>query len=273
MKNIFVHTGNNGDILFSLNFVKELHENLNISLDEFFIQTNVEMKYAQMHPNGNVGMTEGAAKFIKPLLEYTKLFRKVSYGDKIPDDGNIINLSTFRKMTINFQAGNIQSWYYQLISEHLPQDYSKANIIINQEDIDYRFKDKIIISKTSRYNNVFVNWKCLDDFKDKFMFIGLEQEHQDFCNNYFDVSYYKVNDMLELAKILAGCKGMIGNAGGNFSLAEVMKIPRVLVSCEFINFRNMTVPGPCNNQLCGGWFEYATNNQKLINSTKNLINL
>ena len=68
---IFNHTGNMGDILYSLPFVLELCEAGNIPLNQctFNIQIDVPTTYIQEHPNGNVLMTKSAALFLKPVLD------------------------------------------------------------------------------------------------------------------------------------------------------------------------------------------------------------
>ena len=41
---------------------------------------------------------------------------------------NTINLMDFKELTINIFGGDIRSWYYNLVSNHLPKEFLKPII-------------------------------------------------------------------------------------------------------------------------------------------------
>ena len=240
----FSHTGNIGDILFSLYFCKEFTIINKQDKFNFNIQINVEDPALKMlnHPFGTVRMTSESANFIKSLLESQEYINEVSISNDIP--ANAINLDLFRKLPCNFMAGDIRSWYYNLSKQHLPREFWKPIITSSTDD---KYKDKILVISTERYQNVFIDYKQLKQFKNHLIFIGTEKEHNLFNDKYFNIEYKKCSSLLEIAKYMSGAKGVLGNQSGLYSLAECMKVKRILISAEYFMFNNKIVPGPVNN--------------------------
>jgi hypothetical protein len=268
---IFNHSGGIGDILFSLYFCKELTTELKQEKFNFHIQTNVEdpVMGAHHHPFGTVRMTEGAANFLKSLLESQDFINKVSIGDAIP--ANSFNLDTFRSLRINFASGDIRSWYYNLVKYHLPREFWKS--VISVKNTNKTYSDKILISSTQRYQNVFINLSELKNYKDNLVFVGTEEEYNIFKETVGETPYLKCSSFLEIAEYIAGAKGFIGNQGGLYSLAECMKVNRILISPEYFTFNNRVFPGPVNNHPQGGWNEVAASTEKLISCIENLLKI
>lgn len=173
----FNHSGKLGDILFSLYFCKEYANSYEEDKFNYHIQTNV------VEGNGLIGMSENAVKFIKPLLESQEYINEVTWGDNIRED-NTINLMDFKELTINIFGGDIRSWYYNLVSNHLPKEFWKPIIKVEP---NYKIKDKIILTWTHRYQNVYIDYNCLQEFKDNLIFIGVKDEIDEFCKKYFNV--------------------------------------------------------------------------------------
>lgn len=240
--------------------MRELSEYLQDPIEEIHIQFGKPCVFSQPHVYGNVQLTQAAAEFMKPLFESQGW--KVSISDKIPE--GFINLDEFRKLKLNFAAGDLRLWYYQLTNIILPKDLQRPVLDI---EADYTFSDKIIVCRTSRYNNPFIDWKALRSIKDKLMFIGLKEEHEDFCQNCFEVDFYKVENALDAARKIAGCDLMISNQCGLYAIAEQLKIPRLLIEAEYMrienNGRSYLVPGPVNTQPQGGWCTQVGSQQKL----------
>lgn len=272
MNTILSHSGNMGDLFYAFPFIEELSEKIKSTIT-LHIHTNVRNPnfiLKDIHPNGDIGFTKKNVDFMLPLLKKIPFIKKVTYGDELPADAEakILDLSIFRKLPLNFQAGDGQEWYYNLIGEHLPQDFSKQRISVEP---DYMFRDKILIVNSVRYNNMFLDLKALEDFKDKLVFVGLESEHKEFEKKAFNVSFFKVQDALHFARILRGSKGIVSNQNGLFSIAEQMKVPRILMSPEYMKVKDNLFPGPHNVILNGGWHETAQITQKLKSAVQNLL--
>lgn len=265
----FSHSGNLGDIVFSLHFCKELMEYKQEHCLNFHIQTNVSARYSDPHPYINVRMTELSAKMLKPLLEYQDYINEVTFSNKIPE--NYLNLDYFRNQKLNFFAGDIRSWYYVLTKKHLPRKFYEKTLFA---PVDKTYENKIIIANTERYQNFYIDYKLLKPFEDNLVFCGAEYEYIIFKNkSHVNCEYRKINDFLEFASIVEGAKGFIANQSGLYSIVECMKCPRILITPEFIYKKGRTFNGPVNNHPIGGWNEVAATNSKLISSIENLLNI
>lgn len=227
---LFSHSGNMGDLLYSLYMATELAENLGMTI-WLHLQTNVHFDYAyQTHPNGNVGFTQANVEFIRPLLETIPLIRKITFGDEIPrHDGVVVDLSKFRSIGLNLSAGNIPRWYYNLVTPHLPQDLSRQLISVEP---DYSLRDRIVLLHSTRYCNALLKLDGLAKYRDRLVFMGLKPEHEAFCSKWFDVEYRGISNALEFARLLRGSAGVISNQNGLYVIAELMKVP---VSCCHMN--------------------------------------
>jgi hypothetical protein len=258
-----------GDILFSLYFCKDFITEIKQEKFNFHIQTNVQDPTMNMlhHPFGTVRITESAAKFMKSLLESQDFINEVSFGDSIP--AGAINLDTFRTLKINFTAGDIRSWYYNLSKQHLAREFWKP--VISVKNVNKTYADKILIAFTQRYQNVFINYASLKNYKDNLVFIGTEEEYNLFKEKVCELPYLKCSSLLEIAEYIAGAKGVIGNPSGLYSLAECMKVNRILISPDYFMYNNQLAPGPVNVHPQGGWNEVASTTEKLMNSIEAML--
>lgn len=207
-------------------------------------------------------MTKGAAEFLAPLFESQGW--KTTISDTVPI--GYIDLDRFRDLKLDFNAGDIRLWYYNLINVALPMNLSRATIGVKPDE---SYKDKIVLVKTSRYCNVYLDWSVLKQYQNDIIMLGLEEEHTAFCEAYFPVDFIKVKDALEAAEIIAGAKFMVANQCGLYSIAEMMKTPRIVCPPEFMSIKHpkndqfIVVPGPCNVIAQGGKVAFASTTAKL----------
>ena len=224
---IFNHSGNIGDVLYSLNFARELAEANGETRFCFNLQKNVPSEIQQNHPCGKMLMDDAACAFLRPLLEFQPYIAGVSVSEAPP--AGCFDLSRFRKLPLYHSAGDVRYYYYPLCEQPLPLDFSIPRLDV---PADAAFTDKIVITRSARYHNPYVSYQPLQALRSDIVFIGLPREHQDFCNQTFPVEYYKVKDALEAASIMKGAKCVIGNQTGLFAIAEQLKVPRILESCQ-----------------------------------------
>ena len=100
-----------------------------------------------------------------------------------------------------------------------------------------------------------VDYGFLKKYPDK-LFIGIEEEYEDMKQVLPDLQFKPVNDFLEMATIINSCKLFIGNQSFPFSIAEALKVTRLLES--YYKVPNVIVDGPGGNDfLYQPQFEYA----------------
>lgn len=103
------------------------------------------------------------------------------------------------------------------------------------EEIKNPYEDKIILNFTLRNRNHFIHYFFLKEHQDKLIFAGLKEERDHFCNEWgLDIPLLIVDNFYELAKIMRGCKFLLGNQSFCMQLAESLKIPRILEAFPYM---------------------------------------
>jgi len=144
------------------------------------------------------------------------------------------------------------------------------------------YKDKILFSLTERYVNRGIDYMALKEFRDRLVFIGTNSEYRTFQKKYFELDRAELkpeDSLLTVAQYLAGAKGFMANQSGFFSLAELMKINRVLLPPDWIREEGSDgklgelVSGPKNNLPLGGWANSVSFTPKMVDAVKELLRM
>ena len=216
----FLHYGHLGDIINSLPIIKEISKNKRCSL---YIQKNKLIPrhvVSKDHPFGSVYLTEKSILKMLPLLKQQEYLKNVEIysGQKID-----IDLNFFRELPINFNIDSVR-WYFHLTGNF--PDLSKKYLEVNNHE---KFKDYIVIMRSLRRQNKFINYSFLSSYKN-IVFIGLRNEFDDLKTKINNLEYFDSRDFLELAMIIKNSKLFIGNLSFGYALAEALKVPRLLES-------------------------------------------
>jgi len=226
---IFNHSGNIGDVLYSLNFAREFAAANGEGSFAVNLQPGVESAIQKNHPCGSVLMDDAACEFLRPLLEAQPYIAQVTVSGKVPDGA--IDLSQFRNLPLFHAAGDVRYYYYAMSPNALPKDFLAPVLTAPR---DGSADGKIVVVRSARYRNPLVNYRGLKEFATSMLFVGLQEEHEDFCRNEFDVPYRPVANALEVAGLMAAARLVIGNQCGTFAVAEQLKVPRWLESCQIM---------------------------------------
>lgn len=239
----FKHSGNIGDVIYSLPFIRG-HKTPKHLLPKLFLQPEVPAQYYQgaKHPCGRYRMTTEMAEFLLPLLERNGIHASVWKGEPVD-----LDLDRFRDIPrIDYTRGNIARWYFWAFG-------GTANLSLPWLTVepDFTFEQKIVVNRTSRYRNPAIDYSCLRARK-QVVFLGLQDEYKEFLNDVPEASHVEATDALHAARVIAGARFFIGNQSFCFSLAEAMKVPRILEVCPFAqNVHPCGYDGPawdCPNQ-------------------------
>ena len=278
MTPIFNHTGSLGDIVYSLYFVRDLLEYLGEEKGDYHIQTGVQIcDDPKLHPNGIIGMTADNAEFTRSLIARIGFIREVSVSGELPE--HAVDISSLRKRPINMYAGNIIDYQYATPALPLKREFWKPLLAVN--DPDGNARGRIVVFYSKRYNNINTNPGAVLNFllerrmfrREDFLFIGYEEELRHIG---VDIPFRRPGSLYEVARIIAGAKLCIGNQTGFFSVAEILKTPRILASAEF--FHNpqcggSITNGPCNVIPQGGRCAIARTSQELLDLTVNFMKM
>ena len=217
----FLHSGHVGDVINALPVIKELSKNhecvLYIGVDK-----SINVNYNK-HPANKVFINKKIYKMLEPLLASQKYIKKVEeYNGQEID----INFDIFRKLPINISFDNLR-YSFQLtgIQPNIEDPYLEVSP-------HQKIQNKIIVQRTFRYRNQFINYKFLNKF-DNIYFLGTLEEFEDLKKDIPNLNFYDCKDFLEMAQIIKSCRFFIANSSMAFPIAEALKVPRLLEACPY----------------------------------------
>lgn len=241
----FKHSGNSGDIVYSLPAVFALSGSGRANL---YLHAHQPIENKSLyHPLGNVMLNERMIAMLKPLLLHQPQIAAVE-----PFTGQAIDydLDTFRRYGFYLDRGSIVRWYFLVYGTGCNTALPWLTAPKNEE-----YKDHIVIARSHRYRSPVVDYGFLNRYPKK-LFLGIEEEYEDMKKVVHDLDYRPVTDFLEMAAIVNGCKMFIGNQSFPFSLAEALKVPRLLE--VYYKAPNVIVEGEGGNDfMFQPQFEYA----------------
>ena len=215
-----LHSGNAGDIIYSLPLIQKLHEILNKPVNLIFkINEPLEIGNGYEHPLGavmlNVKMVEG----LMPLLIAQPYINNVAIFEK---QEILLDLTLFRKAGFALDKGNIARWSF--FTTGITPNLGTAWLQVKP---DKSFANTIILARSSRYNNHLIDYSFLSKYE-KVIFVGVKSEFEEMKKAIPDLQWHQVKDFLEMAEIIAGCKLFIGNQSFPYAIAEALKVKRLL---------------------------------------------
>ena len=170
------------------------------------------------HPAGNVFIDDRMLNLFLPLMKEQKFIHKVEkYNNQEID----INFDIFRELPVNVNF-NSPRWYFQITG--IQVDLTDPYLEVEPHD---EIKNKIIIHRTFRHRNQFINYKFLQKYKD-LIFIGIKDEYEDLKKDIKNLDFYNCKDYLDMARVIKSCKFFIGNQSVAYPMAEALKVPRIL---------------------------------------------
>lgn len=218
----FKHSGHTGDIVYSLPTVRALADSSDI-----YLSTNIKASLPSSfkHPYGDSQLPEKAVELLRPLLLSQNYINSVDmYVENQTLD---FDLDLFRKTPQMLVAGSISQWYFSVFG--VSPDISQPWIFLEN---DASAKDYIIISRSSRYLNESLDYGFLKKYP-KLGFVGLPSEYQEMKKSLPSMQYFEVSNFLELALVIRSSLLFIGNQSFPYSIAEAMKVPRLLEQCLY----------------------------------------
>jgi hypothetical protein len=248
----FKHSGNTGDIIYSLNAIRKACEDRDTQA-VVYLHLDQPLKHMMAaHPLGNVMLNEYMFKMLRPLLLSCDFI-----VDVMPYDGQKIDydLDKFRSIGLNLGAGDIKKWYY----------YAHPELIFDIEGpiftSDKPKEDFLLINRTNRYQNGQIDYSILNDYTLKQLFAGTKDEFEVMKKTLPRLEYLKVKDFNELKDYISASKVFIGNQSMCFGIAEQLQTERIL-----------EVYFGCPNVIpSGGEFYDVYNQNGFKHALKNLI--
>ncbi len=212
------HSGNAGDVIYALPAVRELGGVCGAVLR---LQLNVPLRDKSIrHPLGAVQLNQKMYDMLAPLLtaqSYIKRLEVQQAGDAVDHD-----LDSFRDAPLLIDRLGISRWYFYMFG--VTADLSRPWLTATP---DRAYARSIVVARSFRYRNLALNHRFLEGMGD-IVFVGLRDEYEDFKRQVPSARWVEVADFLQLARIIAGARLFIGNQSFPYSLAEGLKVRRVL---------------------------------------------
>jgi len=231
----FKHSGQSGDLVFSLAAIKSFNEESSLYLN---LNVKANLYQGAKNPLGDVYLNKNMFDFMYPLLESQEYIKNVEVfnGQKID-----VDLDNFRTQPLSPAMGSLVKRYFYFIHNYI--DLTQPWITVNNK-ID-ELSDKILICRSERYRNETINYAFLRTFNN-IVFCGLDDEWNDFRKWVPNAERVVANDSLQLATFINSCKFFIGNQSLSFSIAESLKKERLL-EVNFFAPNNISTGGKCND--------------------------
>lgn len=222
------HSGNAGDIIYALATLKKIYELTGAGINLYFtLGRPIDLPNYNSHPLGGVMLNQKMAEMLFPLIRSQPYINKCEIFATQSID---IDLDYFRAGIIPMDKGNIARWC-SYITGVSPELWKPWLTVEKNED----FSDCIVIARSGRYQIKSIDYSFLNTYPN-LKFIGVESEYQAIKKVLPNIEWIEMQDFLQMAQIIAGCKFFIGNQSFPYSVAEALKVPRILeVAYDVIN--------------------------------------
>ena len=210
----FLHSGRLGDLIYSLATIKELSKTHKCRL-----YIHVEKPMLGPHDlSRKTFINKRCGNLILPLLRNQNFLETVNiYKDEKID----IDLDLFRDIPIN-HCFYSSRWFSHICGVNI--NVENTFLSVKPHEL---IKNKIIVGRSLRYRNAYINYKFLKNTKN-LLCIGLKDEFQDAKKDINDLEFHECKDFLEMAEIIKASKFFIGNMSLQYIISEALKVPRLL---------------------------------------------
>jgi hypothetical protein len=213
----FKHSGNSGDIIYSLPTVYALSKN---GKAQMHLMTGQKLENQNaFHPLGSVMLNNKMVEMLCPLLLHQP---QIEVCDKYNGEDIDYDLDLIRLHPFSLGRNSIARCYFHVFC--IFADLSVPWLVAPKDET---YADYIILSRSHRYRSPGITYGFLKKYKKK-IFIGVPEEFEDIKQQLPDIEYKPVQDFLEMASIINGSRLFIGNQSFPFSIAEALKVTRVL---------------------------------------------
>lgn len=225
----FIHNGDCGDVVYSLPALLGI-------LSEWGVKPSPRGTL-YLRPSSGGGYFGGQHFYPERIDWLLPLLAHQPYLEHVEEwNGELVNidLNMFRKLPVDFRMNSLIRLYFWTFPVFW--DFSNPWLFLTQ----IIPSDYIVVNRTKRYRNWAIDYTKLEGYK--VGFVGLDDEYEDFKKEVPSAVRLVVNDALELAQLLAGCRFFVGNQSVAFAIAEGLKVRRLLEvssSCP-----NVVVSGP-----------------------------
>lgn len=200
----YVHSGDIGDLIYGLPVIRALGGG-----DLVLISTPGKTAHA---------MTREKVDRLRPLLELQPYINSVSFCEDCPPT----QIDGFRD---HWKHGNLSDMH---LATHGIDWRARVEPWI---EVEPKQVAKVVMHRSTRYGGHFPWPECVAVYKKDAVFVGYPEEHAVFCEQFGEVPYYRANNFLELAQVIAGSQWYCGNQSSPLAVAHAMKHSVMMEIC------------------------------------------
>lgn len=220
-KKTYKHSGDLGDIIFSLPAVRALGGGI------LYLDPEGGEKEPLVSWGGGLfthtKLTEKGIDSVRELLEHQDYIDEVRLWDGEAVD---YNLDEFRK---HIRFNNLSDSH--LAAFNLPSEERDTAWLTVPAAIINDLEKDVVFARSCRYHGNYSFWETLDrDLISNAFFLGFKEEYEFFKYTYphmSEVPLQPVQSLMEMAQIIQGTDMFVGNQGLPHALAEALKKPMV----------------------------------------------
>ena len=228
MPTTFKHSGDMGDIVFSLPAVRALvgigggavlYLDPEGGASEPLVQATTLAKRTRLN--------EASIAVLAPLLRAQPYIQDVR-----PWRGEAVdcNLDAFRRF---IQLNNVADMH--LAAFQVPQSCRDAVWLFNIDPIEDTSHYFVISRSVRQHGNHYFWEKFIHENRTRCVFVGLPKEHEIFEYTFGKkIDYRSTETILDLARVIAGVPHFVGNSSLPHAVAEGMKRPLTAELCRVI---------------------------------------
>jgi hypothetical protein len=210
---IFHHSGDLGDIIYSLPVLKLLGGGV------LFLSSDCRYPFPSAP---RIKLTHPLANLLTPFFEQQPYVWQCKYTPTLPHSTDV-DLNAFRVWYRDHKPSDILS----LFRMHLTAfglDYPEDKPWLTVNSVTRVPGRPIVVNRTPRYHNLHFPWlRLIREYGDRMVFVGLESEAAEFkkmCDAIGKtVPWFKTETLSDLAYAVAGAQVFIGNQSTPMALA------------------------------------------------------
>jgi CYTH domain-containing protein len=228
------HSFAGGDLIVLLVGLRHVYKETNkkwivyqrIDFEGFYYEGAI---HSTLDSQGNgVTMNRKHFEMLKPLIEsqeYIEEFKEWK-GEKV--DIDIDKSRDSRAIPIPYSP--LHYWAF-FIAPELSCDLSEKWLDVPRTEIDW-IESKILINRTQRYNNPYIDYFFLKQYEKDLVFIGTKTEGELFKTQYnLQIPIVEADNFLDVAKLIDKCRFFLGNQSLCWHIADASKKSRILEIC------------------------------------------
>lgn len=207
-KNVFCHSGDLGDIIASLPVIRQLGGGHLVISDHHLTKEQPALR--AMKPRMHL---------IEELLASQHYVLSVKFSEK--PEGITHDFRPFRR---KYRPD-------RTLTESQADWVGVRNVVMDPwltVKPDSAMSGRIVVARSARYRNPLFPWaKLVAAAGKRMVFVGVEDEHNDFCQHFGRIDWHRTNTLMDAAAAIAGSSGFIGNQSSPCWLAMGIGAPMV----------------------------------------------